>query len=143
MHFLILVYILSMMEIDKLAFIFVKDRKVLSTLSKGKNAFYIPGGKREQGESDEQALIREIKEELSVDLVPKSIKFYGTFIAQAHGKPKGVMVKMTCYTADFKGSLKPAAEIEKIVWLTSKDIPESAPVDKLILSDLKKKNVID
>ena len=131
------------MEIDKLAFIFVNDRKVLSTLSKGKNAFYIPGGKREVGESDEQALIREVKEELSVDLIPKSIKHYGTFKAQAHGKQEGVIVKMTCYTADFTGKLAPAAEIERIVWLTSKDIPESAPVDKLILTDLKKKNLID
>ena len=131
------------MEIDKLAFIFIKDRKVLSTLSKGKNAFYIPGGKREQGESDHQALIRELKEELSVDLVPESIKYYGTFIAQAHGKPDGTMVKMTCYTADFKGTLKPSTEVEKIVWLTSKDIETSAPVDKLILSDMNKKNMID
>ena len=131
------------MEIDKLAFIFVKDRKVLSTLSKGKNAFYIPGGKREQGESDHEALIREVKEELSIDLIPKTIKYYGTFMAQAHGKPEGTMVKMTCYTADFIGTLKPAAEIEKIVWLTSEAIPDIAPVDKIILTDMKKKNLID
>ncbi len=37
------------MEIDKLAFIFINNRKVLSTLSKGKDTFYIPGGKREEG----------------------------------------------------------------------------------------------
>jgi len=131
------------MEIDKLAFILVKDREVLSTLSKGKDAFYIPGGKREPGESDEQALIREIKEELSVDILPETIEYYGTFRAQAHGKPEGTIVKMTCYTAGFDGDLKPAAEIEKIVWLTSKDIPTIAPVDKLILEDLKNNNLID
>ena len=76
-------------------------------------------------------------------MIPKTIKYYGTFIAQAHGKPEGTMVKMTCYTADFKEKLKPAAEIEKIVWLTSKAIPDIAPVDKLILADIKKKNLID
>lgn len=131
------------MEIDKLAFIFIKDRKVLSTLSRGKNAFYIPCGKREPGESDEQALIREIREELSVELIPSTIKYHGTFRAQAHGKAEGIIVKMTCYTADFKGELESAAEIEKIVRLTSKDISDIAPVDKLILTDLKKKNLID
>ncbi len=131
------------MEIDKLAFLFVKNKKVLFTLSKGKSVFYIPGGKRELGESDEQALIRETKEELSVDIVPRSIKYYGTFIAQAHGKPEGTMVKMTCYTADFEGEFMPAAEIEKIVWVTSKDMEIAPPVDKLILADLKKKNLID
>lgn len=39
--------------IDKLAYIYIKDRKVLSTLSKGKDVWYIPGGKREEGESDQ------------------------------------------------------------------------------------------
>jgi 8-oxo-dGTP pyrophosphatase MutT (NUDIX family) len=38
----------------------------ISTKSKGKTKYYIPGGKRENGESDEQTLIREIAEELSV-----------------------------------------------------------------------------
>ena len=42
-----------------------------------------PGGKIEIGESPEKALIREIKEELSVDLIPNSIKYMETFTAQA------------------------------------------------------------
>ena len=111
--------------------------------SKGKNVFYIPGGKRETGESDEQALIREIKEELSVDLIPSTIRYYGTFRAQAHGKAEGIIIKMTCYTADFEGELKPASEIEEITWWASRDIEKAPPVDKLILGDLKKKNFID
>lgn len=133
------------MEIDKLALIFIKDRKVLSTISKGKDTYYIPGGKREKGETDEEALMREVKEELSVSLIPSSIKYYGTFSAQAHGKAEGVTVRMTCYTASFKGRLKPAAEVEKIVWINSNDFDSerSSPVDKLILADLKKKNLID
>ena len=45
-----------MPPIDKLAWIFVKDRKVLSTRSHGKDTHYITGGKREEGESNEQAL---------------------------------------------------------------------------------------
>ena len=36
-----------MKEIDKIAFIYLKDKKILSTLSKGKDAYYIPGGKRD------------------------------------------------------------------------------------------------
>ena len=86
--------------IDKLAYIYVKDKKVLVTLSKGKDAWYIPGGKREGDESDEQALTREIKEELSVNVRHESIHLYGVFRAQAHGKPEGTIVRMTCYTAD-------------------------------------------
>jgi 8-oxo-dGTP diphosphatase len=77
--------------IDKLAYIYIEDRKVLVTLSKGKDTWYIPGGKREKGETDHQALVREVKEELSVDLITDSIKKYGVFEAQAHGKPKRLL----------------------------------------------------
>ena len=55
--------------IDKLAWIYIRDRRILSTRSKGKNAWYIPGGKKEQGETDKQALVREIKEELTLILI--------------------------------------------------------------------------
>jgi 8-oxo-dGTP diphosphatase len=60
--------------IDKLAWCCIKDKRLLGARSKGKNIYYIPGGKREEGESDHEALIREIKEELSVDLKPETIQ---------------------------------------------------------------------
>ena len=45
----------------------------------------------EEGESDEAALIRECKEELTVDLAKETIKPYGVFQAQAFGKPDGTI----------------------------------------------------
>ncbi len=130
--------------IDKLAWIYIKDRKILSTRSKGKDAWYIPGGKREAGESDEQALIREVKEELTVNLKPETIKYLGTFKAQAHGKAEGVVVQMTCYTADYEGTLEVAAEIEEMAWLdTSVDYEQLSPVDRIIFDYLKQNNLID
>jgi ADP-ribose pyrophosphatase YjhB (NUDIX family) len=101
-------------EIDKLAWLYLRDGKLLSARSKDKKLFYIPGGKRETGESDEQALVREIKEEISVDLMPSSIKYAETFKAQADGKNSDTIVKLTCYFADFQGELSPDAEIEEI-----------------------------
>lgn len=129
--------------IDKLAFIELKDRKILETCSYGKDKWYIPGGKREEGESDQEALIREIKEELLVDLIPETIEHYGTFEAQAHGKPEGTMVRMTCYTAHYNGALSPSAEVEKLDWFTYSKRDEVSPVDQLIFDDLKAKNLID
>ena len=82
------------MEIDKIALIKIKNGQVLSTRSKGKNKYYFPGGKREVGESDEQTLIREKREELSVEIIPDSYKYIGTFKAQADGMKDGILVKM-------------------------------------------------
>jgi 8-oxo-dGTP diphosphatase len=87
-------------------------------------------------------LIREVKEELSVDLVEESIRFLGNFEEQAHGHAEGVMVKMQCYTSKFKGDLKPAAEIEAMIWLNFKDLEEVSPVDKIIFKWLKEKDLI-
>ena len=95
-----------MKEIDKIALIYLKDGKILSTLSKGKDTYYIPGGKREGMETDKQTLIRECREELTIDILEDTLKYYGTFEAQAHGKAEGVLVKMTCYNAEFNGDIK-------------------------------------
>lgn len=129
--------------IDKIAWIYIKDKKVLCTLSKGKDKYYSPGGKREQGESDEETLIREVKEEISVDIIKDTIKYYGTFEAQADGKAEGVVVKMTCYFAEYEGELKPDSEIERIDFLDTKDMDKLSLAGKLIFKDLKEKGLIN
>lgn len=131
-----------MAVIDKVAFLYLQDGKILSTRSKGKDKYYIPGGKREAGESDIETLVREVKEELSVDIIESSAKLYGVFEAQAHGKAEGVIVKMTCYTAEYTGELKADSEIAEIVWLTTENIESVSPVDKLIFMDLKNKGLL-
>lgn len=105
--------------IDKLAWIRIENGRVLCARSRGKDTYFLPGGKREAGESDEQALAREIREELSVEL--RVGAKLGVFEAQAHGQAEGVMVRMTCYDGDFTGELRPSAEIEEIAWLGYED----------------------
>ena len=105
------------MIIDKLAWVHLRDQKILCARSKGNDTYYFPGGKREAGESDEAALLREIREELNVDLRPETLVYLGQFEAQAHGKPPGVLVRMTCYQADYDGTLTPTSEIAEIAWL--------------------------
>ena len=128
--------------IDKIAWIYIKDKKILSTLSKGKDKYYIPGGKRENYENDVETLTREIKEELSVDLDLNTLKYYGVFKAQAHGKAEGTIVKMSCYISDYIGELRVDSEIAEIVWLEYKDLEKISSVDKLIFKDLHDKGLI-
>lgn len=129
--------------IDKLAFIEIQDRKVLVTLSKGKDTWYIPGGKREMGEDDVMALVREIEEELAVVIEPETASLYGEFEAQAHGKPEGTIVRMTCYRATYEGTPVASGEIEKLGWFGWERRFECAPVDVIIFDDLKHKGLID
>jgi 8-oxo-dGTP diphosphatase len=107
--------------IDKLAWIHIREGRMLAARSRGRDVYFVPGGKRESGESDEQALAREVREELSVTLVADTLRLLGVFEAQAHGQTEGVTVRMTCFSGDYNGELRPAAEIEEIAWLNYAD----------------------
>ena len=131
-----------MNEVDKIAFIHIVDGKILSTRTRGRNKFYIPGGKREARETDEETLVREVKEELAVNIIRKTISYLGTFQAQSDGATKGVIVKMTCYTADYSGNLKASSEIEELRWLDTSDLDIISEVDKKIFAFLKAKGLL-
>lgn len=124
-----------MTAIDKIAWIRVEGGKVLSTRSRGKDVYYLPGGKREPGETDVEVLVREIREELDVVMSPVSAEHVGTF--QAHGHAAGVEVRMSCYTADYQGTLTPSSEIEEVIWLTYADRDRVSPVGQVIFDYLR------
>ena len=132
-----------MNSIDKLAWIELQNKSILSTKSFGKNKYYIPGGKRENDETDAQALVREIQEELTVHLDPNSLQYMGVFEAQAHGHPAGILVKMTCYSGSYSGELQASSEIEEIRWLKYADKDKISEVDQLIFEELKQQDLLD
>jgi len=125
-------------QIDKIALVVIENGKILSTRSIGKKKYYIPGGKRENNETDHETLIREIKEELSVNILSETIRYVGTFIAQSDGAAKGINVKMTCYKAEYTGTLQKNSEIEEIRWLHYTEVEIISEVDKIIFDFLKK-----
>lgn len=125
--------------IDKVAWLHLHEGQLLSTRSRGKDRYYLPGGKREAGETDAQTLVREIREELTVALDAASLRYVGTFAAQAHGHPAGVTVTMICYAAAYHGTLQPAAEIADVVWLRYRHRSLVSPVDQLIFDWLRER----
>lgn len=131
--------------IETVAYVHIKDNKILLVKSKGKDAFYMPGGKREPGEDDTAALIREVKEELAVDLHSKSMRHFGQFEAQAYGKPEGVNVRIICYFGEHQGELEANSEIEESAFFSFDEYfnqPITAPAVKLILTELKEQQLI-
>jgi 8-oxo-dGTP pyrophosphatase MutT (NUDIX family) len=129
--------------IDKVALIHIENRRVLLARSHGKDTFYAPGGKRIGNESDIEALVREIREELGVEIVPSSAKYYNTFTAQAHGKLAGTLVSITCYTADFVGKPSPDHEIAELGYFDISAYDKLSEPGKLIFTDLQKRGLID
>ncbi|WP_411342396.1 NUDIX hydrolase [Paenibacillus sp. WLX1005] len=128
--------------IDKIAWIYLNEQKILCVRSKDKELFYIPGGKRESGEQDQQTLIREVEEELNVQLSQETIEHAGTFEAAADGKAEGITVRLTCYTADYQGELSPQSEIQELAWLSYADLERVSAVSKIVLEQLHKQELI-
>ncbi len=123
--------------IDTVAWVRVEGGRILCARSRGVDVFFIPGGKREAGESDLDTLLREVREELTVRLVPSSAAHRGTYEAAAHGQPAGAMVRMSCYTADYRGRLAPSSEVAELAWLRYADRARVAPVDRVLFDDLR------
>jgi 8-oxo-dGTP diphosphatase len=129
--------------IDKIAWIYLSERKLLCVRSKGKELYYIPGGKRDPGEQDQQTLIREVQEELGVTLKQETIVHAGTFEAQADSKAAGTTVRLTCYMADYEGELQPDSEIEEMAWLGYGDQDRVSIATRLVFEQLKQQELLD
>lgn len=126
--------------IDKLGLILIQDGKVLMVKSANSDRLLLPGGKREKGESDIEALKREIREEISVELVDESIKLFGLFEGQAHGKPEGTLLRITAYEAQVLGELAPASEIQALEWVGLDEVEKVSQVGRDILKAIKTKS---
>ncbi len=103
--------------IDVVAWICSRDRQVLCARTRGNNVFYLPGGKREKGESDWEALRREVQEELNVSLIAETLTEVMVVQEVAHGYTASTQVTMRCFEADYTGEIMANSEIEAIAWM--------------------------
>ena len=110
---------------DTVAWVHLEDGRILCARPRGKDVFYVPGGKREGGESDLQTLLREIAEELTVALRPETVRHAGTYQAD---HPDGTVVLMSCYTAEYSGALAASSEIDELAWFGYADRRYPPPV---------------
>lgn len=117
---------LDIPSIPSAAAIVVKDKRILVIKLSYKDGYALPGGAPMKGESLEEAVKREVKEETG--LAVTSLKYFGSFpiIRDDH-----YSFNVT-YIAKTKGKLSSSIEGDAI-WLPSKSITK-----KLVYEDNKK-----
>ncbi len=104
----------------------------------------LPGGKIEQGESVEEALVREIQEELGCVVDEESLDFFGEYEAPAAGRP-GQFVNIKLYSGKLIGSPKPMSEIKELGWLGKEDAnnEEASEIIRVhLIPDLVKREIL-
>ncbi|KDN80775.1 TIGR00730 family Rossman fold protein [Kitasatospora cheerisanensis] len=122
-------------HLDSVGWICVRDGRLLAVRTRGKDAFYLPGGKLEPGETPTDALARELREELGLGCAPDRLTHAHTVEAPAHGRP-GTRLRMHCYTGPADGTPTPAAEIAELAWLTATDTERCAPALRELMTRL-------
>jgi 8-oxo-dGTP diphosphatase len=132
-----------MKTIPVIAWVLLQNRQILVARSKGKSAFYIPGGKIEPGENSEQALIREINEELNVQLIKSTIFSAQTFQNQAHGQSKNILVNIQYFFAEYEGNLQASSEIEELAWFRYADRTHVSHADQMMFDWLISQDLLD
>jgi uncharacterized protein (TIGR00730 family) len=128
--------------VDVLAWLLVRDGKLLNVRTTGKKFFYLPGGKREPGESDPVGLAREIGEELGVRIDQRSIRLFDLVTDEADGFANGRLVRMACYFAEYEGELTPGREIAELDWVGLEDASRCAPAGRQVLSRLAERGLL-
>ena len=95
----------------------------------GTTAFIQPGGKIEPGETAEQALVREIREELGIEVAVDALSPLGRFSAEAANE-RGATVVAETFVLETGAVPTPAGEIEEVVWIDPAHLPaiELAPL---------------
>ena len=104
------------------------DGKMLLVRKRGTSAFMLAGGKIDAGETEVDALLREIGEELGcgVAAAPEPL---GRFSAPAEHEP-GQVVEAELFAVALDGDIRLAAEIEEVAWHDPHDL-DSRPLAAL------------
>lgn len=101
------------------ALIFNENNELLALRKKTENnrkECILPGGKREQNESDEETLKRELSEELGAEI--EKISYYKTYLDKAIFEV-GEDFKQTTYITELKSNdITVKNEIKEALWIT-------------------------
>lgn len=109
-------------DIVKIGAIILDDAGRLLIAKPRSNEFWLfVGGKLEAGESAEECLRRELREELDVGLADAPEHYLTSPIEPAAGDTRGRTVQIHAYRVGILGEPVASSEIERIHWLTADD----------------------
>lgn len=97
------------------------DGAVATVRKAGTDRFMLPGGKWETGESPLECAVREIAEELGVELRPDALTRLGRFDTATANEP-GYRLVSEVYAAPVDGRQQPLAEIAEVRWVSPAEL---------------------
>jgi 8-oxo-dGTP pyrophosphatase MutT (NUDIX family) len=134
------------MQLQTAGLLLLKNRKLLLAYSNNKQCFYLPGGKTNTGETSTQALCREIKEELAIEITEQELTYYTHITAPAYGEKPELIMEQDCFLLTRQVEPVASAEIGELRYFSLNEYLQqtnTAPGAIMILEKLKNHNLID
>jgi len=125
-------------DIIKAGALILRNKKLLIVKPYKHDFWIFPGGKPEGEEALEEALIREIHEEISVKTIGIPVQYSESPIEKAAGDPKERTCQIFAYLVDIDGEPVASAEIEMIHWLSREEFEK----DTFNLGSIMRDNTI-
>jgi len=117
-----------------------KDNKFLLTFDPKFEFWRVPGGKPKFGEKIEDALKREIKEELGVEISIDKFLGFGQDIVTPWRKVIGSRLILYFECHIISGEIKKSKEVADFAWLTLKEIKKHKNLEPAMLDFFKRFN---
>ncbi|ATH63520.1 NUDIX hydrolase [Staphylococcus pasteuri] len=103
--------------------------KILLVQVRHREKYYFPGGKIDEGETQLEALIRELKEELNLHLSETELSYIGTVVGKAYPQ-ENMLTELNGYRATTTinwDNIHTDNEITDIKWFDKDDVDMIAP----------------
>ncbi len=97
-----------------------RDGRCLLVRKSGSTVFMQAGGKLEPGESALDALTRELREELGVELDESAAEYLGIYRAEAAHEPN-TLVSAAVFAVESAAEVTPHGEIDELLWIDRLD----------------------
>jgi 8-oxo-dGTP diphosphatase len=107
-----------------------REQKILLVRVRNNQHWYLPGGKIEPGETPKQALLRELAEELSIEIEPATVRQTFVVMGPAYNQPGDV--ELICFSARWRNDPTPRGEISEAAWLGGNHYDLFAPAIKIL-----------
>jgi len=135
-----------MIRLPTAGLLVIKNKKLLLAFSRNKRCFYLPGGKIDSGETAEEALCREISEELNTIITTAQLVYYTHIAAPAYGELNGTIMEQDCFFVKSEINPEATGEIEELKYFSLSEYLRQmniAPGVVMILEKLSKDGYID
>lgn len=120
----------------------LRRRRLLVVRPHGQDAYFLPGGLPEHAETLEEATVREVAEEVGIDLRADDLEPFAEIVTAAHGRP-GTNVRLVSFLCPSDAEPTAIGEIAELAWFTAAEADRCAPAIQQLISLLVESDLMD